>query len=181
MNEVEKRSDGLYETSSGQKVGGLPVDVNELIETLRKMEGSTTARIAADTLARFRRLLLPVWMGIMEQTMVGEAHPDNARIFNFMGSGGSDFTFLGEFRALMGDDRVIHEKSMCEYEEAMAAEEKAAISGECTNLSGCQRWSEHEGACGYSRANFLSDAAKARGEIEIPYEDPFSAVGDIKE
>lgn len=67
--------------------------VNET-EALR----ATVARLEAEN-GRLRRCLLPVWMTLAEQEMVGERVPDDARVLSFMGSGASDFVTAGDIRA----------------------------------------------------------------------------------
>ena len=129
---------GQLVTDYGQILREKHIDVPELLQRLEAMEGSQAARDAAKVIQRFKRLLLPVYMGISENAMVGEPVPDEARIFNFMGSGGSDFTFMAEFRSLMGDERTALE----EYEKEAAR----AANGECTVLSGCQKMEEHTAA-----------------------------------
>lgn len=59
------------------------------------------------TIAKFKRLLNPVWMSMVENTMAGEPVADDRFIFTFMGSGASDNSTFGEFREVMGDERKV--------------------------------------------------------------------------
>lgn len=63
------------------------------------------------TISKFRRLLNPVFMELAYNAMGGNEISDETRLFNFMGGGGSDFTTVGDFRELMGDERVIGENA----------------------------------------------------------------------
>lgn len=57
-----------------------------------------------DTVRSFRRLLHPIWMHLAQQSLAGDKRPmDDAVMFSFMGSGGSDWTTFGDFVKLMGD------------------------------------------------------------------------------
>lgn len=58
-----------------------------------------------ETVAKFKRLLNPVYMSLAYQAMGGNEIADDKFIFTFMGGGGSDMTTFGDFRALMGDER----------------------------------------------------------------------------
>ena len=107
--------DGTITAKGDQHIAGKKHNVQATVNTLRVMTGSPAAQAAADIIERFQRMLLPVFMGVSERTLVGEPVPDGAPIFTFSGSGGSDFTFMGEFRSLMGDDR----EAVKAYEEEM--------------------------------------------------------------
>lgn len=144
----EERHDGLY-TDYGQKIRGRQIDIKALKEKLGAAE-STMCRDALEVIERYERLLLPVYMGVTQEAMVGNNIPDDARIFNFMGSGASDFTFMAEFRSLMGDERVSIEESMKAYEAAMQEEdrkmEEAQARGEC-NLKYGHQEKDHTMGC----------------------------------
>jgi len=99
--------EGKLFDDNGTELRGKVIDMPDLLQRLKTMSGSTTAQTALEVIERFRRLLLPVYMGVSETAMMGEPIPDEARVFTFAGSGASDFTYMAEFRALMGDERVI--------------------------------------------------------------------------
>ena len=101
----ERRDDGKLYSEQGIEIGGKEIDVDSVVERLRAMSGSTTAQEAAEVITRFRRLLLPIYMVFGENAIAGEAFRDEQPVFTFMGSGASDATYTGEFRALMGDER----------------------------------------------------------------------------
>lgn len=144
MTIEEKPNGELWE--GPVQLSGPTVDWERLTGNLAAMSGSTTAQEALATLQRFRRLLNPIFMAVLEQALVGEPHPDNARVFSFIGSGSSDFTYMAEFRKLMGDDKKMAVNADKEYAEHCAKQEAdddaAHARGECTQKYGCQN--EHE-------------------------------------
>jgi hypothetical protein len=85
---------------------GKNINMQELTEKLRAMSGSPTAQDALQVIERFRRMLLPVFMGVSETAMLDEPIADERILFHFMGSGASDQTYMAEFRSLMGDERL---------------------------------------------------------------------------
>jgi len=98
--------EGKLFDDNGTELRGKVIDMPDLIQKLKTMSGSTTAQSALEVIERFRRLLLPVYMGVSESAMNNEPVADEERVFSFSGSGASDFTFMAEFRALMGDERI---------------------------------------------------------------------------
>ena len=58
-----------------------------------------------EQVVKFKRLLNPVYMSLAYQALGGNEIADDTYIFTFMGGGGSDMTTVGDFRALMGDER----------------------------------------------------------------------------
>ena len=147
---------GKFYDEKGVELRGKLVDIPELTQRLRAMSGSTAAQQAADYIERVQRLLFPVKLGMIEMAMAGEPVPENARIFSFMGSGASDFTYMAEFRALFGDERKEMEEAQVEYEKALVEEQQAHERGECTQHYGCLN-AEHKGSCGYSTVNPAED------------------------
>ena len=105
MSNIEKE-DGLY-TDFGQKLRGNIMGLDDIIVRLSTMEGSKTAKDAIQWMERTKRLLTPIWMTLAQNAMADQAAPDEAILFTFSGSGGSDFTFVAEWRALFGDERNI--------------------------------------------------------------------------
>lgn len=99
-----EKEDGLY-TDFGQKLRGPVMDYKGLMTRMEAFGSSKTVNDARQWMARVQRLCNPIFMTVLEQAMTGQPLPDEARIFNFMGSGGSDFTFVAEWRALFGDER----------------------------------------------------------------------------
>ena len=62
-----------------------------------------TLEEALERLKKFERLLAPTWMTLACNAMAENPEPtDDARMFNFMGCGGSDWTTYGEFKELLG-------------------------------------------------------------------------------
>jgi hypothetical protein len=84
-----------------QKVRTLEVIARDL-EAFSGMPLMLEAQLA---LRKAQRLMLPVFMGLSEEALNGQNHPDEAPVFMFSGSGASDSTNLGLFRELMGDER----------------------------------------------------------------------------
>lgn len=164
----ELREDGSLYTDYGQKLRGPNMDFKDIIQRLSVMDGSKTAKDAIQWMERVNRLLLPVYMTIIEQTMANQPLPDESVLFNFIGSGGSDFTFTAEYRALFGDER----QDLLRMDEAYNEELEAAKRGECTNLSGCQQPDIHNGSCGYSVPVELTD--------DLDFESlPRSSISDV--
>jgi len=115
-------------------------NTQELVGRLRSMTGSTTAQEAADALEGFARLLNPIWLMMVERNLIGEPVKDEENIFTFSGAGATDFTTVGDFRKLMGDDRVAYKESMKEYEaycerETNKDQEKDVTA--CSGSEGC--------------------------------------------
>lgn len=104
-------------------------DVQQLVESLKAMSGSSTAQEAARTIQKFNELLLPISMMLAERAFVGEPVEDDKYIFTFMGTGGSAYSRVSEFRALIGDER----EDLKEYEE----QQKLMSAGGCTPIHGC--------------------------------------------
>lgn len=72
-------------------------------------EALERARTAEKKLSEFFRLLTPVRMALNYQALAGNSIDDSEALFSFMGGGASDFTTVGEFRKLFGDERALAE------------------------------------------------------------------------
>ena len=62
-------------------------------------------------LQKFNAMLLPMYMMLCERAMIGESPPDEAYMFTYMGCGSSDYSSVGQFRELMGDERKAMEEA----------------------------------------------------------------------